>query len=120
MDLARPLPSGKSLVEDQYLRRKPDVVGDIEANARLAARAADKDRLKVLYPAPMASAEVVAVAPRDLGTRGALWRSLTGDEGRQALDHAGWRVDGRGGNGKGLPSPGVLQALRTLWHEVAR
>ena len=126
-------PSGfasSSLVRDALQRPGTyDLVGALEADAGpLLARAAGRDRFTVFYPAPMASADVVAVAPAGKA-KGALWDAVTGGEGARALAAAGWRVAGEpAADGvpaepalpadDGLPSAGVLDALRGLWREV--
>ena len=109
-----------------------DVVGTTEAEAAPLLAGASADRraqLRLLYPSPVASADVVYVpitgAPgaEDLGDR------LTGDDGRSALGAAGWRVDGEA-RAKGiptkpvlparanLPTAGSLEALLETWREV--
>jgi hypothetical protein len=109
-----------------------DVVGDTEAAAApTVARSRDADRLTVIYPAPVATLDIVAVGvPGDRGD--ALAGELAdSDELRSALRDDGWRVDGSvptGGDGSvtvnddddGLPAPGAMEALRTLWLEVIR
>ncbi|HEX2191876.1 MAG TPA: substrate-binding domain-containing protein [Acidimicrobiales bacterium] len=105
-----------------------DAAGTTEAEAvPLISRSARGDALTLLYPSPMATADVVLATtgggrePRSLRER------LDSDEGRQALTDTGWRV----GSGSrpdlpalaatsGLPSPGFLDALRGRWREVAR
>lgn len=81
--------------------------------------------LGVLYPAPVATIDVVAV-PATGGSdvaAGDLLELLTGATGREALAGAGWRVDGEPlapgldesvtlEAEDGLPAPGVLAALR--------
>lgn len=81
-----------------------DVALSIEAEAAAALDAADPSRkagLALLYPAPVANAVVVAAGDADL---------LGGVADR--LVDAGWSADG--GSPSGLPSAGVLTALRGL------
>ncbi len=91
-----------------------NAVGTIEAEAGpTVAASALRDRVTVLYPSPMATADVVLA-----GTTGTTVRRLHDDVGapaRKALAGAGWRTDGPGSTGaptNGLPSPGFLDALR--------
>ena len=108
-----------------------DAVGTIEAEAGpLLARSARPSKPTLLYPEPVATADVV------LGTTGGrasdlLAELVSGDVGRRALAAAGWRVPGQAPvagvpptpalpDGSGLPSPGVLDALRRLAEESAR
>ena len=102
-----------------------DLVGTTEAAAltSLAAAAPDiRDDATVLYPAPVATADVL-LAPVAGG------RDATGleDDLTEALITAGYRVDGNAPPGApvlpesdGLPAPGALDALRGLWERVAR
>ena len=109
-----------------------DAVGTTEAEAGplLARSAADRrDQVRLLYPAPVATIDVVYTPV--VGTRGAdaLRDLVTGDEGRSALAHAGWRVPGvaraRGipaspalGRRANLPDAGSLVALLETWREL--
>jgi hypothetical protein len=111
---------------DQWLQTRGtayDVVATTEANARPAlAEAAPevRDAAAVLYPAPVASADIV-LAPVAGG------RNASGleDPLRDALAEHGYRVDGDPPAGApaledtdGLPSPGALYALRDVWSGV--
>ena len=74
-----------------------DAVGTFEAEAGplLARTASDRrDQVRLLYPAPVATLDVV-YAPV-VGARGAaaLRDVVTGDDGRAVLARAGWRVPG--------------------------
>lgn len=120
---------------DEMLSKGPstfDVAGSIEAIATPAvARSRDKERLSVLYPSPLGTADVVLVPlarterSKDVVN---LQRSSTLSD---ALTTSGWRVQDRPvPNGadpdlelpadNGLPKPGVLEALRYLWLDVVR
>jgi hypothetical protein len=124
--LLRAVPRNTAATVETALQRGPaafDAVGTIEAEAGpLLARTARPVKPRLLYPEPVATADVV------LGTTGGraaeLLRELvSGAAGRRALAAAGWRVDGetlapgldptrRLPDGSGLPSAGVLEALR--------
>ena len=96
-----------------------DAVGTTKADARAAERAASRDRLTVLYPAPMATADVVlTTVPGDRGDR--LRETVTGTA-RDALLDAGWDKPDAAGlpPTDGLPSPGLLDALRGRAREAA-
>jgi hypothetical protein len=107
-----------------------DVVATTEAQAgpSIAAASRDRrDRVRLLYPSPVTTADVV-FAPV-VGRGSDLADSVTGDDGRAALARAGFRVDGEG-RAKGvpatpslpprenLPDAGALQALVATWREV--
>jgi len=109
-----------------------DVVGTTEAEAAPLLADASADRraqLRLLYPAPVASADVVYVPITDAPGAGNLGDILTGGDGRAALAAAGWRVDGEP-RAKGiptgpvlparanLPNAGSLEALLETWREV--
>ncbi len=89
------------------------------------ARAAKRGQLDLVYAVPVATADVLfAPRPGDRGTR--LRDIVRGDRALEALRSSGWRVPGRpavaGVNPNapklaaddGLPSAGVLQALRDV------
>ena len=105
-----------------------DAAGTTEAEAvPLVSRSARRDALTLLYPSPMATADVVLATVGGGGETSSLRELVRGDGGRAALGDTGWRV----GSGhrpdlpalpatSGLPSPGFLDALRGRWREVAR
>jgi hypothetical protein len=107
-----------------------DAVGTTEAEAGpLVARSARRDSLTLLYPSPMATADVVLATVAGGGTSESVARAVGGDAGKEALAAAGWRVDGHKRvegvpdspplpPDDGLPPPGLLEALRTRWQEV--
>ena len=104
-----------------------NAVGTTEAEASpVLAAAANPDRAVLLYPAPMATADVVLAGPGGDTTR--RLREVAGGDGqRRALAAAGWRVEGASRPGapplpptNGLPSPGFLDALRSRAEEVRR
>ena len=93
-------------------------VGTTEADARLVDRAANRDSLTKIYPAPMATADVVlAVTP---GDRGARLRDIVGGRARKGLTDSGWKAPDTLPAGNGLPSPGLLDALRSRAREARR
>lgn len=109
-----------------------DMVGTLEAEAgpQLARASRDRrDQVRLLYPAPVATADVVYVPVVDADGADDLGDLLTGDDGRAALARAGWRVDGEP-RAEGipdrpelpardnLPDAGSLQALLETWREV--
>lgn len=114
---------------DQMLAAGPasyDLVGSTEAQAGpKVAGSRDRDRLRIIYPSPMATADVLLapVARSDGGDQ--LREILESDTVASSLAAAGWRVEGQPlatgldpdydlPDGNGLPRPGVLQALRDL------
>jgi hypothetical protein len=111
---APPIASGGSPLEEMLgtTFATYNAVGTIEAEAvPVLAASALRDRVTVLYPAPMATADVVLA--------GAVGRLRGNDVIRKALKDAGWRVDSVPPLGasplpptNGLPSPGFLDALR--------
>ncbi len=103
-----------------------DLAASLEAVAGPAIAASrERDALRLLYPEPMATVDVVAVAVTggDDGAAAELVELLEGDEGAAALAATGWRVEGASpAEGidagvvlppdDGLPAAGVLAALR--------
>ena len=106
-----------------------DVVGTTEADAAPQIASAEvTEKPVVLYPRPVATADLLLAPLAGSRVTGAL-RSLVGGAGRRALAKAGWRVRGqdlaRGvpasvslPAGNGLPSPGLLTALRVTLTEI--
>lgn len=105
-----------------------DAVGTIEAEAGpVLAGSAVRDKVVLLYPSPMATADVVLAGTGGDPTRRA--RNATADAARRALASTGWRADGvaRPPSGEpplppanGLPSPGLLDTLRSRSEEIRR
>jgi hypothetical protein len=107
-----------------------DAVGTTEAEAGpLLAHAARRGQLDLLYPAPMATADVVLAIGSTGRSAASLKRAAAGDPTKRALAEAGWRVGGEPlAQGvaespalpptNGLPPPGLLDALRGRWREV--
>lgn len=103
-----------------------DFAATVEAVAVSAIRGTRQEgELRVIYPSPMATVDVVAVAVAGGGERAQeeLLELLAGGDGRAALARAGWRVTGEElapgldpavelAPDDGLPEPGVLAALR--------
>jgi hypothetical protein len=113
---------------DTWLRtrgRASDVVATIEADAvpRLQGAAEQvREAASVLYPRPVATADVVLVPVTDGRNPAGLEAQL-----RDVLADAGFRVDGGGPDGApdlgdtdGLPSAGALFAIQQLWAGVVR
>jgi hypothetical protein len=106
-----------------------DVVGTTEADAGPQIASAEvTEKPVVLYPRPVATADLL-LAPLAGSRVTAVLRSLVGGEGRRALAKAGWRVEGQDlARGvlasvplparSGLPSPGLLAALRASLTEI--
>ena len=65
----------------------------------------------------MATAELVLAPVAGRDRAGTLAELVRGPVGRRALMQAGWRVPGSPGP-SGLPSPGLLAALRDRWRLV--
>ncbi|MBI2703832.1 MAG: hypothetical protein HYX32_00865 [Actinobacteria bacterium] len=115
---------------DQLLFAGPsslDVAGAIEAQAGPSvASSRDKDRLTILYPAPMATADVVLAPISGSEPGGRLRDVLESEPSARALAQNGWRVNGQPlaaglkpdvtlPDSSGLPRAGVLQALASAW-----
>jgi hypothetical protein len=109
-----------------------DMVGTTEAEGGpdLARAARDRrDRVELLYPAPVATADIVYAPIKGAPGADDLRGIVTGDDGRAALARAGWRVEGedrapgvptspRLPARDNLPDAGSLQALLETWREV--
>jgi hypothetical protein len=95
-----------------------DVVATLESEAD--PNLAQREDVRLIYPAPVATADVVFVPIVDGDDD--LVDVVTGDDGREALEAAGFRVDDDGEpplpSKDGLPSAGVLEALLQTWREV--
>lgn len=83
---------------------------------RFPAAAASKATL--LYPAPVVSAEVVAVPRRGSEQAADLVDLLTGDTGRDALTETGWEPGAAPTAQRNSPSPGAHVVLRNVWEEI--
>ncbi|MGH9176927.1 MAG: hypothetical protein ACRD0N_00015 [Acidimicrobiales bacterium] len=132
--LERAVPATPAPTLENMLVRGPstfDAVGALEAEAGpVLARSARAAKPDLLYPAPVATADVVLASPP--GRLADLLAELVGGAvGRRSLAQAGWRVEGQPRvqgvpatpalpPGNGLPSPGLLSALRTAAEEAAR
>ncbi len=121
--LERPMPrsAGSPLARMLTIGRSAyDAVGTTEAEAGLAVRAATSKSLTKIYPAPMATADVVLAVTA--GDRGARLRDLVAGRARDSLTASGWKAPGSAGlpAGNGLPSPGLLDALRSRAREARR
>lgn len=132
--LERSVPRTPAATVESMLVRGPsafDAVGTLEADAGpVVARSARATKPNLLYPAPVATADVVLATPA--GRAADLLAELVeGPAGRRSLAAAGWRVSGQPRAqgvpdtpalpaGKGLPPPGLLSALRQAAEEAAR
>lgn len=104
-----------------------DMTTAMEAQAiPSVADSRDKDRLSILYPSPLATADVVLAPMSGSEPGGRLKDVLESDDAARAFAQNGWRVNGQplaaGLNpnqalpdGSGLPKPGVLQSLAGQW-----
>lgn len=109
-----------------------DLAGAFEAQAGPSVTTSrDKDRLSILYPSPLATADLVVTPVTGSAAGSRLQELLESEEGARALAAAGWRVGGQPEvagirsdvalpDTSGLPRPGVLEALRKKWIEVIR
>jgi hypothetical protein len=126
-DAVRPVP-----FEQIFTPGIVDMVGTFEsvAGPELAAATRDsRERVRLLYPAPVATADVVYVPALDADGADDLGELVAGDDGRAALARDGWRVDDEPrATGvpatpplparENLPDAGSLQALLETWREV--
>lgn len=100
-----------------------DLAGALEAPAVGAVgRSRVSGDLTILYPAPMAVAEVVLAPVLGTSRTEDLSAALTSPAAGTAFSTAGWQVP-TGGTppaDDGLPVPGVLAALRSQWEQVSR
>jgi hypothetical protein len=105
-----------SLVEEQVLQRGTlDLVGTVEAEAAplLELPAAREKHLELLYPAPMATADVVLVERAGREPLADLRRRAGA-----ALRAEGWDEPRPAGTPSELPDAGVLDALQSRWEDV--
>jgi Bacterial extracellular solute-binding protein len=107
-----------------------DVVGAYQAQACPTLRGAARgEEVALIYPAPVATAELEFAAVTRAGGADRLEDRVTGGDGRDALLGSGWHVgddapDGCDSPGlpdrSNLPSAGTLQVLSELWAQVSR
>jgi hypothetical protein len=114
-------PRFETMVEDMLVAQGQfDAVGALEADVleRLRRAPARGERLTVLYPAAMTTADaVLALGP---GGHPRLVTAVEG-AGADALAAVGWRRDADDlPEANGLPRPGVQEALRQQWAGVRR
>lgn len=107
-----------------------DVVGALEAEAGPLLATARTPKPVLLYPSPVATADVVLATTQSRAAR-RLGDLVSGKSGRRALATSGWRVEGEPfapGLATGvklpatanLPEPGVLEALRPVVAQAGR
>jgi hypothetical protein len=108
------------------------LAGALEAEAGPSVtESRDKDNVSILYPSPVATADVV-LAPRNGADPGGRLKSvLESDDSARAFAENGWRVSGQPladglsaslalPAGDGLPSAGVMESLTSTWQTAAR
>jgi len=104
-------------------------VGSLEAFAGPTVPVSrDKDKLRILYPSPVTTADLVVVPVRGSDKGARVKQLIESGVAASSLAKAGWRVEGQPaidgvGNaalpeGDGLASPGALIALIEEWNEV--
>ncbi len=119
--LERPMAPSRTSPLDRMLqigRAAYDFVATTEADAAKVDTAASRAALTKIYPSSMATADVVlAVTP---GGRGERLRDIATERAAEALTQSGWKAPNAPGlpPGNGLPSPGLLDALRARAREV--
>jgi len=103
------------------------VLGTVEADAD---RALESDRVQVVVPEPIVTADLVAVPVTDEGDDSDAAPDLADDDAlRDALAAAGWRVDGRDlaegldadvelPDDPGIPRGDVLRVLLQRWQQL--
>jgi hypothetical protein len=125
-------PAGSPFAQ-MVLERAPttyDAAGVYESEAAPAlAGTAVRDRLTLLYPSPVVTADVVFAGITGADGASELAETVSGEAARTALARAGWRVPGepraRGVPRRpalpptsNLPSAGPAQALLATWEQV--
>lgn len=132
--LARAAPASAASPLELMLTAGPavyDAVGTVEAEGGpLLARSARRGAVDLLYPSPMATADVVLATSATQSAGGAsLRRLVVSDDTRKVLAARGWRVPGVGSAQgvsdtpplaatTGMPPAGLLDALHSRWREV--
>jgi hypothetical protein len=127
--LARSLPQSSDFGRMLAAKGVVDLWAGLEAQVvpQLATATARSQQLDLLYPEPVVTADVtLGLASGKAADR--LGNTISGDEGKQALAAGGWRVGSKVPAGartdvivaptSGLPSPGLLQALRSVWKDA--
>ncbi len=95
------------------------------------ATSARKDRVAVLYPSPLVTADLVVASVTGSRAAPRVAKLVDSGEVAAALAQSGWRVPGQASaegvrateplpDTNGAPRPGVLLALRDNWLEVIR
>jgi hypothetical protein len=121
----RPTPSLAQMVATGPAVLDADATVEADANRIISTSARDPKPV-VVYLAPVTTVDVtLGIASGDAGTRGA---ALVRRTGVAALAGAGWRTGARAGPAgapalpptSGLPSVGVLDALRQRWQDASR
>ena len=121
-------PLGRMLATN---RAEYDAAGTVEAEVGpLLVNSPRAAEVHLLYPSPMATADVTLATAGSTPEASALGRLATGSVLRKSLVDSGWRVPGEEGvpgvatdplpPSTGLPPAGLLDALRERWRQVAR
>ena len=111
-------------------RAEYDATGTVEAEAGpLLANSPRAGEVHLLYPSPMATADVTLATVGATPAASSLRELGKGRALKRALAESGWRVPGEESiegvatnplpPTNGLPSPGLLDALRARWPQVA-
>ena len=93
-----------------------DIVVALAAEADRFGQAAI--RAPLLYPAPVVSAQAVAVPRRNSEVAQDLLDVLLGDEAREALTSTGWEAGSAPAEEQNSPSVGAHITLRDMWREL--
>jgi hypothetical protein len=108
------------------------LAGALEAEAGPSVtQSRDKDNVSILYPSPVATADVVLAPTNGAEPGGRLQSVLESDASARAFAQSGWRVTGQPlapglpstvtlPDGDGLPNAGVMETLTSTWQAAAR
>lgn len=98
-----------------------DLAGTTEASAAAIRTGRDSGNIRILYPSPSATADLVAAVFTSSASASRLSTALASPEVGAFLTTAGWRVNDQSlPPSNGLPRSGVLEDLRTRWQESTR
>ena len=92
-----------------------DAVGTVEAEVTRLVGSAGDPRVDLLYPSPMAAADIVLATTGTSSTAKSVRRKAGGDDVRRTLAEQGWRTPAPA-QPNGLPSAGFLYQLQLRWH----
>ncbi len=109
---------------DQMLsigRATYDLAGTTEASAAAISTGRDSANIRIIYPSPSATADIVPAVFTSSASASRLTAALTSSEVGGIFANAGWRVNDQSlPPTNGLPRSGVLEDLRTRWQETTR